>query len=284
MCKGVKKDIRFFGIINYQNIIYYKKATKRPTGILIAKNGSYNDSYIIVLLCRHELARKGLGQTLLDKLLEKANMNNKKYIYVEAVSDSKKFYEIEGFIEDEHKENYTDSEKDPLTFGYLLDIQKDKINENQIGGFIEDSEDSEDIINFKIEKIRDNSFKIVVNKNNKIIGYVEMTIESTNDEYVVCEIDDISGETDENKIIVMTIFDNLCDTHYIHKSKMLVASTSDRFDSFVNVLEKSNYKKMNVIDINKSIDNKTNTVSDKLFVYVKIHNSKQFIDRTIMTY
>lgn len=43
----------------YQYVILYGKKSKRPTAILFYKTSSKNNSYIVSLLCRHQLAQSG---------------------------------------------------------------------------------------------------------------------------------------------------------------------------------------------------------------------------------
>lgn len=283
-----------FTFMNYQRVIIHKKMTQRPTAILIARNGSRNNSYILSLLCRHELSRKGIGQKLFDKLIKKALQNNIEIIYVDTVKNTRIFYENMGFGKDDNKLDYTDSEEYTDTTGYTLKIKSyiSKNNENKLE--IDNIEDLDKLTNiqiggsdyglfsFNLIKINNQTYKLNVYKNNILFGYVSMYVTVSKTGYVISEIEEIDGNNNEDKIFIMTIYDNLCETHFICESNLLLGKDHKDYETYKNILEGSYYDKRLIMS--GYDENKKPIYSDELFMYAKIHNTRQFIDRTVMAY
>jgi hypothetical protein len=256
----LKNNPNAFCYVIYQTVIMYGIQKQKPTAILIARKGTSNNTYILSLLCKYQLAQKGLGKILLEKLIEKAKLNNIKYIYLESVYDSNFFYKKNNFESDSDKFLHTESEKDEKLSGYLLDLDKIQIGKNNLE------------LNIKkcIYKFILNGnciYNLIIKNNNKEVG--KMIFEDKlHPTFLYCsiEITNINGDTDKEKDILLIILDALCIHNYINKSEMFCAHDNN---DIMNLLKKHGYEQM----------------KDKMMLcyFEKVHNSTQHINKTILS-
>lgn len=122
-----------FGFCYYQDVYLYGKKTKRPIAVLIAREANKTNSYIIMLLCRHVQGIKGLGKSLIDKLVEKAKANNITFIFVEPLVTAGEFYKKLGFG-DMNKSEITESSDDASLLNYGIIVKN--YNPQNGGGLV----------------------------------------------------------------------------------------------------------------------------------------------------
>lgn len=262
----LKDNSTAFAFVSYQKVINYNIQTEKPTAILIARKGSKNDVYILTLLCKYENTIKGLGTILLNKLIEKAKINNIKYIYTETTPNAYLFYKKSDFDSDSEKDNYTESDKDESLFGYLYIIDSNINGGNQL----DTNEISlENKLNkYKYELIGKVSCKLkLYDMNDILIG--SASLENWSHpyySYITFEISDINVLDEKNKEILLCVIDNICKKNYIHKTFILIEhNNSDEKNFFEN--QEYEYKK-----------DKMN-----LMMFEKIHNKTYIIDRTVLS-
>lgn len=262
--KRLKDDNRAFCFVIYQTVIMYNVQKQKPTAILIARKGSLNNTYILSLLCKYQHAIKGLGGILLQKLIEKANLNQIKYIYVESVYDSNYFYKLKNFESDSEKDLHTESESDPKLYGYILDL--DKIQHNGSGGTSFDVSSNEAHI-YKFTLTGDTIYKLTIENNGGIVGWMNIE-DHLHPIYVYCsiEIKEVFGNTEKDKEILFTIIDSMCKHNYINKSFMYCLHENEYM---MNLLRKYNYTQLKD--------------KMKLCYFENVHNTPQYIDRTVLS-
>ncbi len=271
---GLIKNNQRFAFIIYQTGLYYQKQTKRPTGLLIARKGSLNDTYIITILCRHESAQKGFGTILLDKLIDKAKKNNIDYIYLESVNNSRLFYKNLGFETDSDKYLHTESEKDDTLTGYLFNISnkqdlkklKDKIT---IGGNLDIytfSYDNTKVVIYNHEESTKSGISEKKELGRLLFNHSIHPILL----YVDLEIMEIQTNDNNIKNMLLKIFDNMCYKNYINKSYMLFKDITESKNDYIQLLKSHNYH-----CYRKKIGS---------YMYEKLHNKKYIIDRIILKY
>jgi hypothetical protein len=262
-----RNENEYFIFIANQKVKIYDHQTIRPTAVLFARYSSKNNSFILSLLCKYEKATKNLGTILLNELIKKAINENITSIYLESVIGSITFYKSKGFIEDDDKDEFTDSEKDILLEGYVLHVKPN--NDNLIGGGIIDL----DSLNF----IKDNyKFIIYMNSiycdvnvynNNVLISSIHTIIDMHPIYgYISLLIKTIIGNNDESKKIAINVIDNISNKYYLNKSSCL---TDDK--ELIKLLLDMNYEYKN----GSHPDGKR---------YEKVHNLGYIIDRTILNY
>ncbi len=256
----LKNDPNAFCFVIYQTVIFHNLQKQKPTAILIARKGSNNNTYILSLLCKYQGAIKGLGKKLLEKLIEKANNNNVRYIYLESVYDSIFFYKKSNFESDSDKYFHTDSDKNPELHGYILDLDKIQNGENI---FLENIKNC--IYKFKISG--DCCYTLILKNNNSEIA--KMTFDDKLHPlylYYSIEIKDIYTNTENEKDILLTILDSMCIHNYIYKTEMLCTHDDN---NIMDLLKKHAYTQMKD--------------KMKLCFFEKTHNKSQHIDRTVLS-
>ena len=266
----LKDDSSAFAFVSYQKVINYNIQIEKPTAILIARKGSKKDVYILTLLCKYESAIKGLGTILLNKLIEKAKLNDVKYIYTESTPNAYSFYKKNDFDSDSEKDNYTESDKDESLFGYLYVIDKNINGGNQIN---DNNILQEYVQEHKLNKYRYELFGKVSCKL-KLYDFNDICIGSAILDnwshpyysYISFEITNVNVNNEENKEILFHVIDNICKKNYIHKTFSLIEHNNEDEKHFYENQEYE-YKK-----------DKMN-----LMMYEKIHNKTYIIDRTVLS-
>jgi len=281
--KLFRHELGYFIFLVYQKVLFYEKSTIRPTAILIAKTSIKNNSYILKLLCRHEESNKGFGSMLLNKLIDKARLNNIKYVYTESIINAISFYKKIGFESESEKELFTESEKDVSTFGYLIDVNKcklylkDKKDDNKIeiidkktneiikiGGNINETIICNNKYDYKINR-NYSKFTLKVFENNEELGELKFEENQNILLYKRIEIINIVGLNTDIGIILLTILDNLCSKNFIYESYMHTNNENE-----INILLGCNYiQKKDLMDFKH---------------FRKLHNEQYLIDRTVLKY
>lgn len=261
----LKDNSTAFAFVIYQKVINYNIQSEKPTAILIARKGSKNNVYILTLLCKYENAIKGLGTILLNKLIEKAKLNNIKYIYTETTQNAFSFYKKSEFDTDSEKDNYTESDKDETLFGCLYVIDKN-INGGSVNVNIDNIEN--ELTEYKYYLTGKVSCKLkLYDSKESCIG--KATLENWSHpyySYISFEISDIDVFEDKNKEILLCVIDNICIKNYIHKTFILLEQNEND--------EKHFYESQGYV-------NKKDKMN--LMMYEKIHNKTHMIDRTILS-
>jgi ribosomal protein S18 acetylase RimI-like enzyme len=184
------KNDEYFGFVVLQKIKFYNSITDKPVALLIARKSSDKNSYIILLLCRHEKSQKGLGKLLINQLINKAKNNNINKIFLESTKYASKFYDSLGFKNIEKCE-ITESEEQIECYGYFLSL-------DQNGGNIK---------NITVKKIGE-YFKLYNNSNENSFLILQKSLHISGRKMLL--IKDIKYNNFDELLEMLYYLENIC--------------------------------------------------------------------------